>query len=125
MNYDDKFTKQFEDKFQKNLELIRSMPPEVLVTVNENLLIIKEAIDEIKANPNKSDDDMVKLKGLVNDLLVLKTQIEDMQLILGESIYRQSLAYFENVKRLAQEGDKKAEEIYNDLKQYFEKFDSN
>lgn len=68
---------------------------------------------------------MVKLKGLVNDLLVLKTQIEDMQLILGESIYRQSLAYFENVKRLAKEGDKKAEEIYNDLKQYFEKFDSN
>ncbi len=68
---------------------------------------------------------MVKLKGLVNDLLVLKTQIEDMQLILGESIYRQFLAYFENVKRLAKEGDKKAEEIYNDLKQYFEKFDSN
>ncbi len=46
MNYDDKFTKQFEDKFQKNLELIRSMPPEALVTVNENLLIIKEAIDK-------------------------------------------------------------------------------
>ena len=125
MNYDDKFTKQFEDKFQKNLELIRSMPPEVLVTVKENLLIIGEAIDEIKANPNKSDEDMEMLKTLKNDLLTLKTQIEDMQLILGESIYRQSLAYFENVKRLAKEGDKKAEEIYNDLKQHFEKFDSN
>ncbi len=125
MNYDDKFTKQFEDKFQKNLKLIRSMPPEVLVTVKENLLIIGEAIDEIKANPNKSDEDLRMLKEFKNSICALNQQLEDIHLILSESMYRQSLAYFENVKRLAKAGDKKAEEIYNDLKEYFERFDSN
>ena len=125
MNYDDNFTKQFEDKFQKNLKLIRNMPPEVLVTVKENLLIIGEAINEIKANPNKSDEDLKMLKEFKNSICALNQQLEDMHLILSESMYRQSLDYFENVKRLAKSGDKKAEEIYNDLKGYFERFDSN
>lgn len=125
MNYDDNFTKQFEDKFQKNLKLIRNMPPEVLVTVKENLLILGEAINEIKANPNKSDDDLKMLKEFKNSICALNQQLEDIHLILSESMYRQSLAYFENVKRLAKAGDKKAEEIYNDLKEYFERFDSN
>ncbi len=29
MNYDDEFTKSFEEKFQHHLKLIREMPPEV------------------------------------------------------------------------------------------------
>ncbi|MDP9956748.1 hypothetical protein J2X97_002407 [Epilithonimonas hungarica] len=125
MNFDDKFTKQFEEKLEKNLKLIRSMPPEVLLTVKENLLNIDSAIEQIKSNPNKSDEDLKILKDLENDLPALKQQIEDMQLILMESLYRKSLVYFENVKRLAKEGNKEAEKIYNDLRIHIEKFDVN
>ena len=60
----------------------------------------------------------VKLKEFVQKL-------GDMKLILGVSLYRQSLAYYEHVKKLAKEGNKEAERIYNDLKIHVEKFDLN
>jgi len=48
-----------------------------------------------------------------------------MELNLGESLNRKSIAYYEYVKKLAKEGDKEAEKIYLDLKTYYEKFDCN
>lgn len=125
MNFDDKFTKEFEEKFEKNLEAIRSMPPEAYQQINESLNVISEFVDTLKSNPEKTSADLELLASLQIKLKLLSETFSDMKLILGESIYRKSLAFYEHVKKLAKEGDKEAEKIYNNLKIHFEKFDVN
>jgi hypothetical protein len=125
MNFDDKFTKELEEKFEKNLEAIRGMPPEAYQQINESLNVISEFVDTLKNNPEKTSADLELLASLQIKLKLLSATFSDMQLILGESIYRKSLAFYEHVKKLAKEGDKEAEKIYNNLKIHFEKFDVN
>lgn len=125
MNFDDKFTKQFEEKFQKNLEAIRSIPPETHQIIEDNLKIIYEFIEKLKSKPDKSPEDFELLASLHIKLKELYQSFEDMKLILGESLYRKSVAFYEHVKKLAKDGDKEAEKVYNNLKTNFEKFDAN
>jgi len=125
MNFDDKFTKDFEEKFQKNLEAIRSITPEAHQRLKESLKVISEFLEQLKNQPDKTPEDFELLASLQIKMKELSQTFQDMQLILSESLYRKSLAFYEHVKKLAKEGDKEAEKIYNDLKIYVEKFDSN
>ncbi len=125
MNFDDKFTKDFEEKFQKNLKAIREIPPEAHQIIEQNLLIVSGFLEDLKNKEDKTPEDFELLASFNLQLKEILQQMEDMKLILGESLYRQSRAYFENVKKLAKEGNKEAERIYNNLKTDFEKFDSN
>lgn len=125
MNFDDKFTKEFEEKFQKNLQAIRSIPPDAYQLIEENLKVISEFLEQLRKKPDKTPEDLELLASLQIKMKELFQTFRDMQLILGESLYRKSLAFYEHVKKLAKEGDKEAEKIYNDLKIYVEKFDPN
>lgn len=125
MNFDDKFTKEFEEKFKKNLEAIRSMPPEAHQQIKKSLDVISEFVETLKNTPEKTSEDLELLAGLQTKLKQLNEAFSDMQLILGESLHRQSLAFYENVKKLAKEGDEEAEKIYNDLKIHIERYDPN
>lgn len=125
MNFDDKFTKEFEEKFQKNLQAIRSIPPDAYQLIEENLKVISEFLEQLRKKPDKTPEDLELLASLQIKMKELFQTFQDMQLILGESLYRKSLAFYEHVKKLAKEGDKEAEKIYNDLKIYVEKFDPN
>ncbi|WP_379968675.1 hypothetical protein [Epilithonimonas sp. UC225_85] len=125
MNFDDKFTKEFEEKFQKNLKGIRSMTPEEHQKIKESLEVIYEFAYNLKNKPDKSPEELEMLAGITIKLEKLSQTFRDMQLILGESLYRQSLAFYEHVKKLAKEGNKEAEIVYNDLKIHVEKFDPN
>lgn len=125
MNFDDKFTKDFEEKFQKNLQAIRSIPPDAYQLIEENLKVISEFLEQLKNQPEKTPEDFELLASFQIKMKELSQTFQDMQLILGESLYRKSLAFYEHVKKLAKEGDKEAEKIYNDLKIYVEKFDPN
>lgn len=125
MNYDDQFSKDFEEKFQKNLAAIRKMEPNTIKFLEENLVNVKKNIDDFNKKPNKSPEDLVFLSECNVRIQDILQNIQDIQLILGESLNRKARAYFEHIKKLAKEGNKDAEKIYNDLKTHFERFDHN
>ncbi len=125
MNYDDEFTKSFEEKFQHHLKLIREMPPEVLNTLKAEMVVIKDWLDEFKKNPNPSAEDLQRMAFMGEKFKALHQKLEDIQLILGESLRRQAMDFYENVKRSAKEGDPEAEKIYQDLSKHIKNFDVN
>jgi len=53
MNFDDKFTKDFEEKFQKNLQTIRGISPESFEMIKQNLQIVFEFLEDFKNKPDK------------------------------------------------------------------------
>lgn len=125
MNFDDKFRKDYEEQFQKQLQAIRGIPSEDFEKIKQSLLFVCKVLEDFKNKPNKTPEDFEQLDAIISRLTPLLQNIEDINLILGESLNRQSIAYYENVKKLAKEGNKEAEKIYLDLKNYFEKFDPN
>lgn len=125
MNFDDKFTKDFEEKFQKHLQAVRGISPEAFDQIKEKLQIVFELLEDFNNKPNKTPEDFKQLADINTRLKPILQDFADMELVLGEILTRQSIAYYENVKKLAKEGDKEAEKIYLDLKLYFEKFDPN
>ena len=125
MNYDDKFTRDFEEKFQKSLKKIRNFSKEDRQKVEENIMLLSNIIEEIVDKPDKSPDEIELLAKLQLELPKLIQILEDQQLILDESLYRKSRAQYEHLKKLAKEGNKEAEKLYLELKPYVEKFDVN
>lgn len=125
MNFDDKYTKESEETFQKYLKEVRSIPPEAFKEIKKSQLVILEFLEKLKNKPDKSQEDFDLIAQLHEGLKELLQKMEDIKLILDISLYRQSLAFYENVKKLAKEGDKEAERIYNELKIHIEKFDAN
>ena len=125
MNYDDQFTREFEEKFQKNLKKIRNFSKEDRQKVEENIMMLSDIIEELIAKPDKSKDEIELLTKLQFELPKLIQILEDSKMILDESLYRQSRAQYEHLKKLAKEGNKEAEKIYLELKPLVEKFDVN
>lgn len=120
MNFDDPFTRDFEEKFKTNLHAIRAMKPSNFQEIKENISAVSELLNYLNNNPEKSEENLELLSELNAVMKEMLQKFEDMKLILDESLYRKSRAYFEHVKKLAKEGDKEAEKIYNDLKIHFE-----
>lgn len=125
MNYDDKFTREFEEKFQESLKKIRNFKPADRQKLETNLIEICNFVEELSHKPIKSPEEIELFQNLQLKIPKILQSLEDMKLVLNESLYRQSRAYFENVKKLAKEGNKEAEKIYLDLKSHFEDFDVN
>lgn len=125
MNFDDPFTRDSEEKFQKNLESVRGASPEAFEKIEQNLRLVFEFLEDLKNKPDKTPQDFDNLKTVSSGLKPLSQKLSDMKLILDESLYRKSKAYYEHVKKLAKEGNKEAEKIYLDLKDDFESFDPN
>ena len=125
MNFDDEFTKDFEEKFQKSLGQIRKIGHENILAVKENILKVTEFLEDFKKMPEKSPQDIEFVAKITADLLVLIQKLEDVKLILGENLNRKARAYYEHVKKLAGEGNEEAKKIYDDLKIDFDKFDTN
>ena len=125
MNYDDKFTREFEEKFQKSLKKIRNFSREDRQKMEEDIKMLNNFVEELIDKPDKSPDEIELLAKLQLELPKLIQILEDHQLILDESLYRKSRAQYEYLKKLAKEGNKEAEKLYLELKPYVEKFDVN
>ncbi|KQR92429.1 hypothetical protein ASG01_10920 [Chryseobacterium sp. Leaf180] len=125
MNFDDQFTKDFEEKFQKNLQAVRGVSPEDFEKIKQNLQFVFEFLEDLKNKPDKTPEDFEHLEAISSALNPLSQELADMKLVLDESLYRQSIAYYEHVKKLTKEGNIEAEKIYLDLKPHFETFDPN
>ncbi len=125
MNFDDKYTKESEEKFLKYLKQVRKINPDDLKTAEEQLLSLSDLLNEIQSKPDKTPDDIELLANLGLQLKEISQHLDDIKMILDVTLSRKARAFYENVKKLAKEGDKNAEKIYNDLKEDFEKFDVN
>lgn len=125
MNFDDEFTRDFEEKFQKNLAEIRKISDEEMLAIKENIFKVTKFIEDFSKMPEKSPEDIEFVAKIAIDLLVLTQKLEDAKLILGESLNRKARAYYEHVKKLAEEGNEGAKKIYDDLKTHFNRFDAN
>ena len=125
MNFDDEFTRDFEEKFQKNLAQIRKIGEKEMLIIKENISIVSEFLEDFKKMPEKSPEDIEFAAKITIDFLALTQKLEDAKLILDESLNRKARAYFEHVKKLALEGNEEAKKIYDDLKIHFNRFDVN
>ena len=125
MNFDDEFTRDFEEKFQKNLAQIRKIGEKEMLIIKENISIVSEFLEDFKKMPEKSPEDIEFAAKITIDFLALTQKLEDAKLILDESLNRKARAYFEHVKKLALEGNEEAKKIYDDLKIHFNRFDAN
>lgn len=125
MNYDDKFTKGFEEKFQKNLAAVRAMKPEDYENIQKNVNILNELLGDFIDKPDKTPQEIEFVAEIKQRMMGLLEKIGDIQIILDENLYRKSRAQYEYLKKLAKEGNKEAEKLYLELKPYVEKFDVN
>ena len=50
MNFDDKFTKDFEEKFQKHLQTIRGISPESFEKIKQNLQFVLQFLEDLKTS---------------------------------------------------------------------------
>lgn len=125
MNYDDLFTRDSEKRFQDLLAKARKFPQEYQQIMEDYLLEADKFLKDFNAKSAKSSEDIEMFHRLTLFLPQIMQCIADMKLLLDESLYRKSRAYYENVKNLAKEGNKEAERIYLDLKSDFESFDLN
>ncbi|SHK05535.1 hypothetical protein [Epilithonimonas mollis] len=107
------------------MKQVRKINPDDLKTAEEQLLSLSDLLNEIKSKPDKTPDDIELLANLGLQLKEISQHLDDIKMILDVTLSRKARAFYENVKKLAKEGDKNAEKIYNDLKEDFEKFDVN
>ncbi len=125
MNYDDKFTKGFEEKFQKTLAAVRAMKPEDYENIQENVGILNELLAGFLDKPNKTTEEIEFIAEIEQRMRGLLKKIADIKIILDENLYRKARAQYEYLKKLTKEGNKEAEKLYLELKPYIEKFDVN
>ena len=125
MNFDDEFTRDFEEKFQKNLAQVRKISDEQILAIRESILTITEFLEDFKKMREKSPEDIAFAAKVNAEFLIHMQKLEDINLIIGESLNRKARAYYEHVKKLAKEGNEEAKKIYDDLKIHFDRFDAN
>ena len=125
MNFDDEFTRDFEEKFQKNLAQVRKISDEQILAIRESILTIIEFLEDFKKMREKSPEDIEFAAKVNAEFLIHMQKIEDINLIIGESLNRKARAYYEHVKKLAKEGNEEAKKIYDDLKIHFNRFEAN
>ena len=109
MNFDDQYTKGFEETFQKYLKEIRSMKPENFEKIKEAFATVSKIVSEYEDMPEKSPEDLKFLSELEIKLKQFAQKIADMKLILDVSLHRQALAYYDNVKNWRRRETKRPE----------------
>lgn len=125
MNYDDKFTRESEERFQDLLAKARQFPEKYQQIMEDYIVEADKFLKDFNSTSEKSAEDIEIFNRLEVFLPQMLQSIADMKMILDESLYRKSRAQYEYLKKLAKEGNKEAEKLYLELKPYVEKFDAN
>lgn len=68
MNFDDKLIKDFEEKFQKNLQTTRGIYPDDFEKIKQNLQIVFELLEDFKNKPNITPKDFEKVAAITSRL---------------------------------------------------------
>ncbi len=120
MFYNDKETRDWEERYQETLAKTREFLTHHKEDLDEEVRIIQEDIIPILNKAEKTPEDLAYLKEMYPKIQLLLQSVSDMQFVLGESLSRQSNVFYEHVKKLAAEGNEKAKEVYEDLKPLYD-----
>jgi len=120
MLYNDKETKEKEERFQELLEKTREFMTQHKEELDKQFNILREKLDPILEKEDKTPEEPAFLDEVYPTMLAILKSIQDMKLILGESIMRQSNAFYHEVKKLAAEGNEEAKKIHENLKPAYE-----
>ena len=116
MLYNDEETQKDEERFQDHLKKARSLTKADLDKLLGNMKTITEAALKLKAKPSLTEKEAALFERIKKMMEETAQNINDIQLVLGESIRRQAYAYYMHVKKFAEEGNADAIRIYEDLK---------
>ena len=103
-----------KDKFksediQKNIKKIDKYLPQ-----------IEDAVTKLTQKKERTEEEEGQLKQLADMVLKVKQYMEDAQLVLGDKLYRQSVAYYFHVKELSEKGNEEAKKVYEHLKPLYD-----
>ena len=118
MNYNDKESKQFEEKYEQWVKALGNLTPEKMAKINEAITELEKLVSNLKNKPDKTEEDLKFMQSIKSRMKEIAERMTDAQLILGEKLFRNSMKFYEHFKKLSAEGNKEAQ-------QAFEKLDAN
>ena len=115
MFYDDEQTKAFEKKFKQWTKQLKHLTPEKIKKIAAATDALEKAIDTFKGRKSLTPEEEEFLKQAAKRLFELHQRMSDTALVLGEKIFRNANAIYQNIKQKAAEGDAGAIEALKDI----------
>ncbi len=116
MLYNDDETRKNEEKFQQDLILLRSITEEDNKKVHANILVLQEEVNRLAAKEELTAEEIEILARITSTVKTTLENINRLKSISEESIERQANAYYQHVKKLAEEGNEEARKVYEQLR---------
>lgn len=116
MFYNDDATRKSEERFRELLEEARNLSESNLQKVKDALITLTPYVNKLSAIKNPTPEEKEMLYTLQDGLKKLTEELDIRRSILFEHLYRQSITYYNHIKKLAAEGNEDARKIYEDLK---------
>ena len=108
MFYDDEQTKEFEKKFKQWTEQLKELTPEKMQEIKTALATMEKGFTALKNKKTITAEEKELLKRMAKVVAELKQRMADTMLVLGEKMFRNANAIYQQIKKKAAEGDKKA-----------------
>jgi hypothetical protein len=123
MLYNDKETRETEKHFQEDLKTARSFAEdkEAQQRITESLVFLNDILTRLKEKPDKTPEDIELMNDLMKRLKPILEKIQHFKNVVDHNRLRFANANYENVKKLAAEGNEEAKAIYEDLKPAYQK----
>jgi hypothetical protein len=130
MLYDDEQSRSLDGKMEEMVQKARDFMANDMPTLSEQLRKIVPELEYLASKPNRTPEEDDILQALTEAIQLNLQIIQDMKAIMGASLTTRSIALYEQYKKLAEEGNEKAKEIYEELRPYYlailqEKLDGN
>jgi hypothetical protein len=130
MLYDDESSKALDGKMEELVQRARDFVANDMPILSEQVSKIGPELEYLASKPDRTPAEDELLQSLIEAIQLHIQTIQDMKAIMGASITTRSIALYEHYKKLAEEGNEKAKEIYEELRPYYlamlqEKLDSN
>lgn len=120
MLYNDEETKNEEEQFKKNLKNVRSFTDKDKEVLTSNLDKIMATLQKLSNKPELNPDELAVMAEIEMSLKTIMPKVVAMQQVLGESLVRQSNAFYLHIKQKAEEGDEEAKKVYEELKPLYQ-----
>jgi predicted DNA-binding transcriptional regulator YafY len=120
MLYNDEETRKEQNRFLEQLKAVRSFTEKDAKLFIEQTKVLLDAMQSLANQPELTEEEAALLVEIQKNVPVILEKIKAAQSVLGESILRQSNAYYQHVKKLAEEGDVDAKKIYEDLHPHYQ-----
>lgn len=119
MLYDDEASKALDGKMEELVQKARDFVANDMPVLSELIQKIVPELEYLASKPDRTPAEDDILQELTEAMRLHLQTIQDMKLIMEASLVNRSLALYENYKKLAEEGNEKAKEIYEELRPHY------